>query len=57
MPYFYYWRCPECGAFSEMARICDKCKMKAPDVGATGAFKKFMQKNQLHNITKGGKCQ
>lgn len=34
----YYWRCPTCGAASEMARPCAECAQKknAPTVGAAG---------------------
>lgn len=24
----YYWRCPVCGGYSEMAKICGSCEAK-----------------------------
>ncbi len=54
-----YWRCPKCGGFSEMERVCKKCLEK--EEACTAATEQTsdvnnISKNLHHNytISKGG---
>ena len=56
----FYWRCPECGGFSEMAKVCKKCLERKE--ACTGGAVQTSNANALQNLhfnytTKEADCQ
>ncbi len=56
----FYWRCPECGGFSEMARVCTKCiKRKEACTAATEQASSALNATKIciNYTTKEAECQ
>lgn len=53
----FYWRCPSCGAASEMAKLCPECaaKKKAPAAPTAETRKEIYFQN--NNTTERSKSQ
>lgn len=55
----FYWRCPECGGPSEMARVCKKCleRKEACTGGAVQTSRQMPLQNLPNYTTKEAECQ
>lgn len=42
----FYWRCPECGGLSQMARVCSKCLKRKE--ACTAATEQTSDVNNIH---------